>query len=184
MGKWQLLGIAGVCGLGLSSFAFAGNSTVNTDILPSDDSGGCTALIKQGDANPPTPTTDLSTLETCMRSCELLYKSLGEQGRTTDMLMGTAYCHKSLNNLYFSSIAATIDDQLNQHTQQQQSDQEQAFLDKISAMVKQKQDASSSADNSGDTANTQATAQTATPAPAAPSPAAQPPAPHLDNINW
>jgi hypothetical protein len=183
MGKWQLLGIVSISCMGLSGLAVAGSSSINTNILPSDDTAGCTALIKQGDANPPTPTADLSTLQTCMASCELLYKSLGEQGRTTDMLLGTAYCHKSLNNLYFSSIAATINDQLDQQTQKQETDQEQAFLDKISAMVKQKQQ--NPPDNGGnDMATPPASLSTQNTPTATPAPTAQPPASHLDNINW
>lgn len=183
MGKWQLLGIVSISCMSLSGLAMAGNSGINTNILPTDDTAGCTTLIKQGDTNPPTPTNDLSSLQTCMRSCELLYKSLGEQGRTTDMLTGTAYCHKSLNNLYFSSIAATINDQLNQQTQKQETDQEQAFLDKISAMVKQKQQ--NPPNNGGnDTATEPAALNTPSPAPAKPAPAVQPSASHLDNINW
>ena len=74
-----------------------------------------------------------------MNSCDQLYKTLGDQGRMEDMLRGANYCRKSLNNLYFSSVAQTINDQLNQQTQQQQADQQQAFLDKITAMIKQKQ---------------------------------------------
>ncbi len=171
MHKWQLLSIVGLSCISLGGPAFASDTNA---LLPTNDTQGCSALIQQGDVDPPVPTNDLHTLQTCRDSCDLLYKSLGDQGRVEDMLRGSSYCRKSLNNLYFSSVAQTINDQLNQKTQQQQAEQQQAFLEKVSAMIKAKQDQPA---NGGDPNATSPPAKT--PAAAQP-PLSGPP----DNVNW
>lgn len=136
MHKWQLLGVVGLSCMGLSSLSLASDAD---SLLPTNDSQGCAALIQRGAVNPPEATSDLERVKLCTNLCDQLYQSLGDAGRIDAMLRGSNYCRKSLNNLYFSSVAQTINDQLNQQSQQQQADQQQAFLDKVTAMIKQNQ---------------------------------------------
>ncbi len=76
---------------------------------------------------------DLHTLQICMNNCDTLYRPFGDQKRYTDMLNGTAYCRKSLNNLYFSSIAQNINDDLDIRTQQQNAANPYSIIEQIKA---------------------------------------------------
>jgi hypothetical protein len=181
MYKWQRLAIAGLSGISLWAPAFAGDPAA---IFPKQDTLGCTALIKQGDANPAMPSADLSTLQTCMRSCDRLYAGFGDQGRYVDMIHGAAYCRKSLNNLYFASVSEVINNQLDAQTQQKAAAQQQMTMDYITKLLQQRQQQSPQA------------TQPATPAPnnttqpqepeytPAPTPQPQPVLGPPDNVNW
>lgn len=115
--KWQVA-LAFSSSLLIFGFSHSAMAADINAVLPTNDSSNCTALIQQGDAVPTLPTTDLHGLQICMNSCDILYRSLGDQKRYTEMLAGSAYCRKSLNNLYYASIAQDINDDLDTKTQQ------------------------------------------------------------------
>ncbi len=170
-----LLSIVSLGLLSLSSYALAGDITA---VLPPNDTSGCTALIQQGDSDPAIPTSDLHTLQICMNNCDTLYRPFGDQKRYTDMLAGTAYCRKSLNNLYFSSIAQSINDDLDVRTQQQNAANPYSLIEQIKAQqTKAKQN------------QLQNNANSSTPAPESSEPTTPtnkvtPPPVSTDGINW
>lgn len=178
MHKWRLLTIASVCGIGLTGPVWAGDPNA---IAPPNDSQGCASLIQQGDANPPAPTSNLNTLQICMNSCDKMYASLGKTGRNADMLRGVSYCRKSLNNLYFASVAQTINSQLSIQTQQQSAMQQQSALSQMMKLLQeqqtqqQPQSAAQPLENPSDSDEPAATSQ--------PQPQQQPLGPP-DNVNW
>lgn len=162
MRKWRLLSIVGLTALGLSGSALASDANA---LLPTNDTLGCAGFIQQGAVNPPVPTNDLQTLQTCINSCDTLYKSL----------RGTNYCHESLNNLYYASVAQTVTSQLNQQTKQHKAEEEQIRVDKISQIIQQqKQPAMPATDQPENPPENQPVA----------APEAVPANPSLDNINW
>ena len=140
MHKWPLFIVAGISSLGLSGLAIADSEA----ILPLQDTLGCTQLIQQGAMNPPVVNqpvspSDLAHLKSCMNNCDELYGSYGERGREEDMMIGATFCRQSLNNLYFSSIAQTINDDLNQQTSKSKEADQQSMFEKLAATIKQQQ---------------------------------------------
>lgn len=134
--KWQLLTVC-VGLLGVSWQVFADD---NTKILPTDDKNGCTALIQKGDMDPPqpVPTQDIATIQSCMTSCNDLYQSLSKQKGLSEMLRGASYCRQSLKNLYYTSVAQTIYDQLDAQTQQENAAKKSKLGDRLKQLVQPK----------------------------------------------
>ncbi len=129
-------------GLGLMSLNHYALAAELNAVLPTNDSAGCTALIKRGDADLPSPTSNLTGLQSCLSSCDQMYRSLGDQGRLRDMLQGVSYCRKTLNNLYFASIYKSNRDKLIEESQQQQqtnpADNPMSVFEKLNALIRQK----------------------------------------------
>jgi hypothetical protein len=142
--KNGLLMVVGIGLLSLSAFALADNSS----LLPTDDKNNCSALIQQGDVDPPVPTRDIATLQICMASCNDLYQSLSKKGQLADMLKGASFCRRSLNNLYFASVSQNIYEQLNEQTQQ-----ENAVKALIASKLKQKAPANNTSNYNNNTNN-------------------------------
>ncbi len=179
MHKWQLLGIVSLGCIGLWGPCLANDAGA---LLPNHDMMGCSVLIQQGSANPPSlnPSVDMNTLQTCLDNCDSLYKDLGDQGHMEDMFRGSNYCRKSLNNLYYSSVAQTINEQLDQQTQQQHADQQQTLLEKVAGLIKQNQQQNQQSNQMTVNNPSEPTPAPTTPPASAPQ---QPVAP-LDNIKW
>jgi|GEM_PF-5978324 len=176
MRKWSLINVISFSLMGLCAHALAASSN---NILPTNDTLGCTRLIQQGDVTPPVPTTDLTTLQNCMQNCDILYKALGEKGQTAEMIYGTNYCRKSLSNLYFASVSQTISSQLDQQTQQQQANQQQSLQDKLASIIKQQQQQTQSTAGATQTDEADDTNKATGSAPANPKPITFP-----DNVKW
>jgi hypothetical protein len=182
MRKWPLLLALSLSGLGLYVPAFAADDNA---VMPTAAAAlMCMPLVQQGDAIPPRATTHLDTLKLCMNNCDSLYQPLADQGHLEEMLRGASNCRKSLNNLYFASVAQTITDQLNQDTQQKQDGAKQSAFETLSAamlMKRQAQQAQTHPEVEDIQPMNDASIHTDTPAPPAnPQPSPGP----ADNINW
>ncbi|MBS0352109.1 MAG: hypothetical protein JSR33_13195 [Proteobacteria bacterium] len=175
MHKWLLWSLLNISTMAVCGPVFAGDVE---SLLPTNDFQGCSALIQQGDAIPPIATNDLQSIQTCMNSCDKLYKSLDDQGKIQDLLRGITYCRKSLNNLYFYSTTKVINDQLDQQNKQNEALQQQDFMDKVTAMIKQKQEQNSQNTQNNDLGAEANSTNTASPAPA-PTPIGPP-----DGVKW
>ena len=124
MRKWQLFSVVGLGLIGLNSPVLA-SDTVAT--------GSCATFMQQGDTDPATATSDLSTLKVCMADCDQL-----------SSFEAISACRKSLNNLYYASVAQTIESDLNEKTAQNNAAQDNALsnatlLAHIKAMQQQQQ---------------------------------------------
>jgi len=178
MHKWQLYSVVSLSLIGLYGSALA--SDVNA-IAPTNDTLGCAGLIQQGDTDPPIPTRDLRSLQICMNNCDGLYRTLGDHDRFTDMMRGANYCRKSLNNLYFASIAQTVTEQLDHQTELQRAAEQQSVLDTVSQLIKQQQQQQQNQQAAETHPAENQTTDTHTTTSA--TPPAQPPV-SLENINW
>lgn len=174
MHKWQIVSVVSLSLIGLCGPVLASDANA---IAPTNDTMGCAGLIQQGDVDPPVPTSDLHSVQVCISHCDSLYRGLGDQGRFIEMVVGANYCRKSLNNLYYASVAQTITEQLNQQTELQQAAAQQSTYEKMSQFIKQHQQSQQAATNPPEDQTTNTNTTTSSPPPA------QPPV-NLDNVNW
>lgn len=175
MRKWPLFCIAGLTCLGLSGPAAASDEKA---IPPALIGMMCMPLIQQGNAIPAAPSNNLNTIKVCMANCDTIYQSLGNAGRIEEMMLSTNNCRKSLNNLYFASVAQTITEQLDQQSKQKNANNS-AMPAAFAAMILQQQQQQK---NKDEITHPDADANTETSTPPA-NPPPQPSGPP-DNVNW
>lgn len=111
------------------SLALADNSTPSTAALMML----CTPLIQNGNTNPPEPVDNLQTVQLCQSNCDTLFPADQDHGEA--MLKSAISCKKSLNNLYFTSIAKINTDQLNQQLPKHSADL--SVFEKLNSIIHQ-----------------------------------------------
>lgn len=107
----------------------------------------CTPLIQKGNANPPEPVDNLQTLQLCQSNCDTLFPASLDHGEA--MLRSANTCKKSLNNLYFSSVAKTNIDQLDQQLSKRSTDL--SVFEKLNSIIHQQSSSNSADYNKADT---------------------------------
>lgn len=169
MRKWQLFSVVGLGLIGLNSPVLA-SDTIAT--------GSCATFMQQGDTDPATPTSDVSTLKICMAECDQL-----------SSFETISACRKSLNNLYFASVAQTIESDLNEKTAQNNAAQDSAqssaaLLAHIKALQQQQQQQNMAPEQTAPEqtapANNDAAADTSASSTTAPATPVGPP----DDVRW
>jgi hypothetical protein len=177
MRKWWVMAL-GLCVLAPCASAIADNTS-------NPASAGlfmiCSPLIEKGNINPPEPADNLQTVQLCQNSCSTIYQPFAAPGHEADALKKINDCKKSLNSLYFSSVAKINTDQLNQQLKKQGPDV--SIFEKMAKMIQQQHTSASPTedntkpDSSAESANTSPSSGTAAPSNSTPPVS-------YDNINW
>lgn len=137
----------------------------------------CTPLIQKGNVNPPEPVDNLQTVQLCQSHCDTLFPADADRGEA--MLKSAGNCKKSLNNLYFSSVAKINIDQLNQQLPQHSTDL--SVFEKLNSIIHQQPRVNAADFNRQENPPApENSAAVTTPAPAPNNNQT----PSYDNINW